>query len=335
MTKPHHTQAGFRNNYPHDPPGSFWKWQWERARERLPNKPEGGYKFQLVKNTLLPEEPSITWIGHATLLLKVGGLSILTDPHFSERASPVRFAGPRRVVPPALELHRLPHIDIVLISHNHYDHLDLASVAALNKQPNGPPRFYVGLGLKAWFADKGIANVEEMDWWEHREHRDLNVHFVPVQHWSARTPWNRNKTLWGGFFLEHASLRFLFTGDTGYSQDFKDIRRRLGEVDLAALPIGGYEPRWFMRIMHINPEEAAQIHKDLGAKQSLAMHWGTFDDLTDESLYEPPQKLVDALAKKGVAREQFWIFKHGETRSLSELRERPDVRQAQAAFVRR
>jgi N-acyl-phosphatidylethanolamine-hydrolysing phospholipase D len=319
--RPHHTPEGFRNNSPHARWPSFWKWKWERMRNGLPKKPVGGYRFEVVhpgRVEALPN-PSVTWIGHSTLLLRVGGFNILTDPHFSERASPVSRAGPRRIVPPAIALDELPRIDAVLVSHNHYDHLDLRSVKALAAQRGGPPRYYAGLGLKAWFAAAGITTVEELDWWESRVFDELLIRFVPAQHWSARTPWDRNRTLWGGFVVEHPALRFLFAGDTGYSRDFRDIAARVGPVDLAAIPIGHYAPRWFMRMQHVDPEEAVQIHLDLGARQSVAIHWGTFDDLTDESLYEPPRRLRAALDSHGLPHDAFWVLKHGESRSLGHL----------------
>jgi L-ascorbate metabolism protein UlaG (beta-lactamase superfamily) len=319
--KPHHTREGFRNNYESGPVGSFWKWQWERTRDGLPRKPEGGYRFDVAQVDVAKlTNPSVTWIGHATLLLRVGGLNILTDPQFSERASPVAFTGPRRVVSPAIPLDRLPRVDAVVISHSHYDHLDAASVVALARQSGGPPLFLVGLGLKPWFAELGIENVVELDWWDTHALGAVTFTFTPVQHWSARTPWDRNRTLWGGFVVEHPSLRFFFAGDTGYSRDFRDIAARVGPIDLAAIPIGAYAPRWFMRSQHVDPAEAVQIHLDLNARRSVAIHWGTFDDLTDESLYEPPQVLARVLAERKLPPDTFWVLKHGESRSLEDLR---------------
>jgi len=206
----------------------------------------------------------------------------------------------------------------VVVSHNHYDHLDAGTVTRLNRQAGGPPRFFVPLGLKAWFASRGVENVSELDWWDHLQHMGLAIHFVPVQHWSARSPWDRNETLWGGWVIEHPALRFFFSGDTGYSKDFADIRSRLGPIDLAALPVGCYEPRWFMKENHVNPEESVQIHRDLGARRSVGIHWGTFR-LTDERLDEPPKKLTEALAAAGIPAEQFFLMKHGETRNLDFL----------------
>ena len=320
--KSHHTQDGFRNNYSHAEKQSFWKWQWARWTSGVPADPEGGYDFPVLKpdSAFLAAnrtEGTLTWIGHATLLLQVGGVNVLTDPHLTERASPVSFAGPKRRVPPALSFANLPHIDVVVISHNHYDHLDSATVRQLNRQKGGPPRFFVPLGQKAWFASEGIANVVELDWWDHVQHNGLEIHLVPVQHWSARGVWDRNQTLWGGWMIEHPTLRFFFSGDTGYSKDFADIRSRFGPIDLAAIPVGCYEPRWFMKENHVNPEESVRVHRDLGAHHSVGIHWGTFR-LTDERLDEPPKKLSEALAAAGIPEEQFFLMKHGETRRLEQ-----------------
>jgi N-acyl-phosphatidylethanolamine-hydrolysing phospholipase D len=321
--KPHHTAEGFRNDYPTAPRGSFWKWQFERWQKGLPKIPEGGYHFELLKPDVARlkanrTEPTLTWIGHATFLLQLGGVNILTDPHFTERASPFSFVGPKRVVPPAIALGDLSHIDAVVISHNHYDHLDRETVRRLASQPGGSPRFFVPLGLKAWFADQGIANVTELDWWNDIDFKGLKFTLTPVQHWSKRTPWDENKTLWGGWVVEQPGFRFFFAGDTAYSLDFKDIRKHFGPIDLAAIPIGAYEPRWFMSIMHANPQEAVQIHLDLNARHSVAMHWGTFI-LTDEPLDEPPQKLAAAREAAGISPEEFFLMKHGETRELAPM----------------
>jgi L-ascorbate metabolism protein UlaG (beta-lactamase superfamily) len=318
--KNHHTADGFRNNYPHEGKQSFWKWQWQRWTGDLPEDPEGGYKFPLLAPDVAylaanRSEPTLTWIGHATFLLQLGGVNILTDPHLTERASPLSFAGPRRHVAPALDFARLPHIDAVVISHSHYDHLDRGTVTRLSRQADGPPMFFVPLRLKAWFAKQGIDNVTELDWWESRTHMGLKFNLAPVQHWSARSLWDRNRTLWGSWVIEHPEMRFLFGGDFGYSRDLADIGKRFGRIDLAALPIGAYEPRWFMHIMHVNPEEAVRAHRDLNARYSVGMHWGTFK-LTDELLDEPPQKLAEALAREGIAPERFFLMQHGETRKL-------------------
>ncbi len=311
----------FQNTYTDVNPGGFWKWQWERWTSGKPSVPEGGWHFPvrhpdiayLASNTTTP---TMTWIGHATVLLQLGGVNILTDPQFSERASPFTFLGPRRWVPPALSLEELPHVDIVIVSHSHYDHLDDDTVRELARQRGGPPRFYVPLGLGAWCRERGITQVTELGWWDEQIDGTLTVHLVPVQHWSARTPWDRNETLWGGFVIEAPGARVFFAGDTGYSKDFADIARRFPWFDLAILPIGGYEPRWFMAPQHIDPAQAVQIHRDLHAHASVGVHWGTFA-LSDEPLDEPPRKLAQALAAAGIDSSAFWVLEHGETRVIT------------------
>jgi L-ascorbate metabolism protein UlaG (beta-lactamase superfamily) len=326
--RPHHTPDGFRNRYPHAEKGSFWKWKLEQWRTGVPRTPEGGWKFDVVRpdTGFLASNRTIdtlTWIGHASFLLQQGGLNILIDPHLTDRASPVGFAGPRRVVPPALDFKDLPRIDVVLLSHNHYDHMDAATLERLAAQPGGPPQYFVGLGLKSWFDARGIATASELDWWDHRVINGVTFTFVPTQHWSKRTLWDANQTLWGGWVVESARYRLLHAGDTGYSRDFADIRAHFDTIDLAALPIGGYAPRWFMAVNHLDPDEAVQVHRDLAARHSLGMHWGTFADLTDEPLDEPPRRLAEALKRGGVSPERFFVVRHGETVLLE--RGRPDA----------
>ena len=317
-SKPHHSREGFRNNYAQIAPMGYWTWQWQRLRDGLPKPPKEPAPRAEVEADFLKAnatEATVTWLGHAGMLVQVGSYNILADPQLSERASPLSFYGPKRRAAAGLTFEQLPHIDIVLISHNHYDHMDLATVTRLAKQDGGPPLFVVPLGLEKWMRAQGIGNVVELDWWDRVGKGGLDIFLTPVQHWSQRTLWDRNQTLWGGFFVKHRTMSFFFAGDTGYSQDFTDIRKRLGEPDLAILPIGGYEPRWFMEKQHIDPTQAVQIHKDLGARYSVGMHWGVFE-LTDESLDEPPQALSVARVSAGVPAERFFVMKLGETRRL-------------------
>jgi L-ascorbate metabolism protein UlaG (beta-lactamase superfamily) len=323
LVKAHHTGQGFRNIHPHLPKQSFWKWRWERLRHGIPGDPEEGYAFPQLKPdaTLLAQnrtEPMLTWLGHATFLLQLGGVNLLTDPHLTDRASPLSFVGFRRYFAPPLSFEELPHIDIVLVSHSHYDHLDLDTLKRLAMQKGGAPRYFFGLGLKRWAEGHGIPHVAELDWGDRVKQKGLSLHFVPVQHWSARTPWDTNRTLWGAWVIEHAGRRYFFGGDFGYSKDLSDAAGRFAGFDLAMIPIGSYEPRWFMKDMHVNPEEAVQAHIDLRARFSIGMHWGTFR-LTDERLDEPPARLAKALAKAGVPGERFFVMKHGETLKLEEL----------------
>ncbi len=266
-------------------------------------------------------QPTATWIGHATVLLQLGGLNVLTDPIFSERASPFSWVGPQRAQPPGLALAQLPHVDAVLISHNHYDHCDLPSLQALNKQPGGPPLFVVPLGVKAWLADNGIGNAVELDWWQTHTLTGVDIVLTPVQHWSARGVADQLATLWGGYALFAPDFDVFFAGDTGYSKDFKDIHTRFAArqkdrgFDLALLPIGAYEPRWFMTDQHVNPEEAVRIHQDLHARRSIGVHWGTFE-LTDEPLDEPPRALARALRQLQVPQTDFVTTPIGQTQRL-------------------
>jgi L-ascorbate metabolism protein UlaG (beta-lactamase superfamily) len=207
-----------------------------------------------------------------------------------------------------------------VISHNHYDHLDEASVRALNAQAGGPPLFVVPLGLETWLAGVGITNVRALDWWDRVETGDATVFLTPVQHWSRRTLADTNQSLWGGYVVEAKShdvvRRMFFTGDTGYStQHFRDIGARLGPIDLALIPIGGYEPRWFMQPQHVDPEQAVQIHRDLRARLSIGVHWGTFQ-LTDEPLDAPVDALALARDKLGVRADEFIVLRHGESKRL-------------------
>lgn len=290
------------------------RWQWQRRHLRRP--PPTGPLFEVQRPDLEflranRGERSLTWIGHVTFLLQLGGLNILTDPHMTARTSPLPFLGPRRQVALPLAIRELPRIDVVLISHNHYDHLDAGTVRALARQPGGEPLYLVPLGLARWFVRRGIRRVLELDWWQTHRVEGVDFHFVPAQHWSKRTPWDTNRSLWGGWWVER-DFSFLFAGDSGYSPDYRDIRTRMGRVDLAAIPIGAYAPRWFMAPQHVDPDEAVRIFEDLEARRAVAMHWGTFV-LTDEPLDEPPRRLHAALAAKGVPPERFFVMRFGET----------------------
>lgn len=319
------TPSGFRNNYPQEERASVLKWQWQRLTQGLPKAPANHYQFPMATPQLdwlqaNRAVPSVTWIGHATALLQIAGMNVLTDPIFSERASPFSFLGPQRKVPLNIHIAQLPHIDVVVISHNHYDHLDQASVEQLNRQAGGPPLFLVPLGVKDWMTDIGISNVREMDWWQQTAAGALNITFVPAQHWSARGLLDRSETLWGGWVIKTAEgaahpKSVFFAGDTGYSKDFQDIGRKFGSFDLALIPIGAYAPRWFMQGQHVDPAQAVQIHKDVHAKRSIGVHWGSFE-LADEPLDEPPQLLAQEAKKAGLAVDEFTVLKHGETLKL-------------------
>jgi len=318
--KPHHTSTGFRNNYTQIEGGGFWKWQWQRWTGPRAAPPPGGWAIPVTAAHVAflaanREATTVTWIGHATLLVQVAGRNLLTDPQFSDRASPVTFAGPARLQPPAIAIDALPRIHAVLISHNHYDHLDLPSLERLARQPGGPPAFFVPLGLKAWFRRQGLPDPVELDWWDARDAGGVEVHAVPVQHWSARTPLDRNRTLWCGYVVRAPGFSLAFLGDTGYSPDFAEIGRRFPGLDLALIPIVAYEPRWFMHRQHVDPAEAVAIHRDLGARASIGVHWGTFP-LSDEPMDEPPRALARAVRASGLPAASVTTMAIGETRTL-------------------
>jgi L-ascorbate metabolism protein UlaG (beta-lactamase superfamily) len=255
---------------------------------------------------------TVTWVGHATLLIQLEGVNILTDPHWSDHASPVSFAGPRRVSAPGLSFEDLPPIHVVVISHDHYDHLDVATVKRLAAEHH--PRFLVPLGLKAWFADIGITDVEELDWWSRREERGLSFTCVPAQHFSGRTLWDRNRRLWSGWVIAGQAKRLYFAGDTAYFSGFKEIGERLGPFDLAAMPIGAYLPSVIMQPSHTTPEEALRGFADVRGERFVAIHWGTFD-LAEEPLDEPPERLLAEARRLNLDLEHIWVLRHGETRS--------------------
>lgn len=319
MAGKHHIKNGFRNNYVHDRHGAgdFLKFLAEfrdaPAPQQFPMATNDPAYLQANRS-----ERTITWIGHDSFLIQINGLNLLTDPHFTERASPVGWAGPARMMPPGLALAQLPHIDAVLISHNHYDHLDEGSVLALQqRQSDKPPRYFVPMGVKAWFTTREIDDVVELDWWQSAEFGGATFHALPVQHFSGRGPFDRNATLWCGWAVQWPDYSLFFAGDSGYSKDFRDIGERFGGFDLSLIPIGAYDPRWFMRAMHVDPEEAVQIHHDVKSRRSIGMHWGSFV-LTTEDPSEPPRRLEQAVRAAGLAQDIFSVMQHGETRWLDQ-----------------
>lgn len=326
----HRGPDGFRNNgEPFEPRSlaEILRWKWDAARHGLPHAPKTPTPRVAPDLAFLHAnakagaamQPTVTWIGHATVLAQLGGLSLLTDPIFSERASPLSFMGPKRHVPPGLALDELPHVDLVLVSHNHYDHLDAASVDALNAQPGGPPVFVVPLGLKPWLEKRGVRSGVELDWWQTHRVGEVEVMLTPARHWSARGLNDRMATLWGGFAVFAPDCHLFFAGDTAYSRDFRELRERAadrqregGGFDIALLPIGAYEPRWFMASQHVNPAEAVKIHRDIGARRTLGVHWGTFQ-LTDEPLDEPPQAFAREAAAAGLSADEHLVLAVGQT----------------------
>ena len=342
-TPSHHRTAGFANSDPGVVIGNFpWYemvWRSLCGDFKPLSAPHNGYAAFAQEWSVAVDHariaqrqlaPVVTWLGHVSVLLQIGGLNLLTDPTLADCAGPYGRFGAPRMVPAPLRGSSLPPIDVLLISHNHYDHLCDATIAAMVASGQ-KPRIFVPLGLKAWFDARNIPNVTELDWWEDADitadahgnalPQPLRIRFTPAQHWSRRTPFDTNASLWGGYMVERNpgatdAWRFLFPGDTGYSADFKAIRKRLGAVDFLALPIGAYLPRDFMKNMHVNPADAVQLMLDLDARQAMGVHWGTFK-LTRESFDQPPRDLALALQAHGLARDRVWLLRHGETRAIT------------------
>jgi N-acyl-phosphatidylethanolamine-hydrolysing phospholipase D len=321
----HHTADGrFRNPWPDTEPRRLMqvlRWGGQRLAHGTPpdRAPLSSAVPCAVRPSLVEGEVAVTWIGHATTLLQLGDRNVLTDPVFGERASPVGFAGPRRRVPPGVPLGLLPPVHTVVLSHNHYDHLDAGSVRAIARRwPDAD--WHVPLRLGALIRALGVRRVVERDWWESGGSGPLEVTATPAQHFSARTPFDRDRTLWCGWVIAGAGRKVFFAGDTGYHPVFGEIARRLGPFDVALLPVGAYEPRWFMRPAHMNPEEAVRAFGDVERAGSpnavmVPIHWGTFK-LTDEPLDEPPVRTRAAWDAAGRPAKRLWLLRHGETRVL-------------------
>ena len=316
--KRHHLPNGaFRNNadlkHTHASAWNVLKW-----KSKAPKVKAIDYSVAQDTKTAIhkPDQKHCVWIGHATFLLQYGGLNILTDPHFSDRASPSQLIGPKRTTKPALSITQLPHIDVIVISHDHYDHLDMHSVVVLyERQRSNPPLFVVPLKVGQWLKKHRISNWVELDWWQSTSFNNWRFHAVPVQHFSGRGL-KPNNTLWAGWVMEclkdsRKPYKVFFAGDTGYSDDFKNINKQFGAMDLSFIPIGAYAPRWFMKEVHVNPDEAVRIHLDVKSKRSIGMHWGSFV-LTDEPMDEPPKNLEEAKAKYSLSHDEFISVAHGE-----------------------
>jgi L-ascorbate metabolism protein UlaG (beta-lactamase superfamily) len=257
----------------------------------------------------------ITFVNHATFLLQIAGINILTDPIWSERASPVSWAGPRRHRPPGILLEDLPPIDLILLSHDHYDHLDIPTLQRLAHEHH--PTIYAGLKNAHLLSRHGIGNVVELDWWQEAAARsDMWITAVPAQHFSGRLPFQADKTLWCGFVVQTGDSTVYFAGDTGVGPHLGQIAGRFPEIDLAILPIGAFRPEWFMGEVHMSPREAVEAHLSLRARVSVAGHFGTFR-LADDGQDEPVEILREVLSQTELGRSEFWVLGFGEGRELS------------------
>ena len=253
---------------------------------------------------------AVTFIGHSTFLIQTAAGNVLTDPIYSRRAGPLNVVGPRRVRRPAVAFDDLPSIDVVLLSHNHYDHCDVRTLRRLARRFD--PLVIAPLGNGRLVRAAGVRKVEELDWWQPARSSPVPVTATPARHFSARSPFDRNRALWSGFVLEAGGRRIYFAGDTAHATFFPEIPARLGPLDLALLPIGAYEPRWFMQSVHMNPAEAVAAHLALGAPETIGMHFGTFQ-LTTEGIDEPLRALKDACRARGVEPGRFRTLGFGES----------------------
>ena len=293
---------------------------WRMLREPRAAWPQRVQVSPQVPAPLDGAAAAVTFIGHSTFLIQTAAGNILTDPMYSERAGPFGLAGPRRVRDPGVRFDDLPAISTVLLSHNHYDHCDLPTLRMLARRFD--PAVVTPLGNARLLRSAGLQRVEELDWWQEATIGRMPIALTPAYHFSARTPFDKNRALWGGFVLKTEIGRLFFAGDTAYGDFFSEIRRRMGPIELALLPIGAYEPRWFMQVVHMNPAEALQAHLDLDAAHSIAMHFGTFQ-LTSEAIDEPARALAEACRDHNVPRSRFRIPGFGETLRLPELVREP------------
>ncbi|MGJ0191191.1 MBL fold metallo-hydrolase [Pantoea sp. RRHST58] len=318
-SKTHHTPEGFRNPEPDlRQPGDLQRWRKARKAAGLPLPPQAGYEPFKARwwqpADLAGADDRIWWLGHAAVLLRLNQRYLLIDPALSTRASPLPFVGPKRKTPPPLGIQDLPRLDYVLISHNHYDHLDAATVKRiLRRFPE--VTFLVPLGLEGWFKRRGARHVRQLDWWQSQQEADLTLTAVPARHWSMRSPWDRNRSLWCGWVVRSKRLNFWFSGDSGFSDNLAEIPRELGPFNLAALPVGAYAPKWFMQSSHMDPDQAVSLWRLAGEPLTLPIHWGVFE-LADESLDEPPAELMRAIQRSGEDNGRFAPWRIGEGRSL-------------------
>lgn len=283
----------------------FWHYLWMRLHHPHSSWPK---HVALQKHIVLPKPyskvPRVYFVNHSTFLIQASGVNILTDPIFSKRASPVTFAGPKRVIAPGIPKTKLPHIDFIVISHNHYDHRDRAFLQWITQRDH--PLIFVGVGTKSLFRGERLKHLV---WWQTVPIPHGSITFVPVQHFSGRALWDRNKALWGGYVIKLDRFTVFFAGDTGFGPEFREIHKRFPNITLALLPVGGYAPRHFMGYVHLNPDDAIKVHQLLKPRFSLGMHWGTFQ-MTSEPRMEPKQRIEKLTRDKKI--KNFFVPLNGD-----------------------
>lgn len=317
----HHTSNGYQNHpfvETAAPKGPFFYIRRAWGSLFTPEVPEGHELTELESLKLLHSIPNdrLTWLGHASFLITTAGMTILTDPFLSDRASPVSWAGPKRFVNLPITVNKLPAIDLVIVSHNHYDHLDDKTVRELKNKKN--IHVVVPLGLKSFFIERGYSKVTELDWGQSVSVKGIQITAESSVHDSARSTSDHNETLWASWVIESSQNRILFIGDTGYSKTlFKSIGSKYDSFDFAILPIGAYEPRELLWMSHVTPEEAVSIGVDVRAKILISSHWGTISSLSDEPMFEPPIRFKKAGHDRGFSDEDLWVMKIGGTRPIA------------------
>lgn len=319
--KPWHTADGFQNlpgAINRDVPWTtYFTFSWQRFRAGGQPVPPPGHVLPeaeaLAGLAEMQGADSLTWLGHAAFLLRLSGLTVLTDPFLTDLATPFSFGGPRRFAPPGITIENLPPIDVIVLSHNHYDSLDVRTLDAL---PNkGRIQVVAPLGLGKYFRDRGYGPVHELDWYEESQVGPLRITALPSQHWSRRGMFDQNDTLWMGAAIESPEVRVYFSGDTGYGPNFVDLGAQFGPFDLGLIGIGAYEPRAMMKATHTTPEEAISIGLEMGAETIVGMHWGAIA-LGTEAPFEAPDRFRAAAQAAGVPPENAWIMAIGETRPI-------------------
>ena len=311
----HFKENRFINNEPDNTFSDHLKWLWEMETVEWPkwidDPPQPRPLSYVKENNIL----RVTYVNHASVLIQTDGVNILTDPIWSECASPVSWAGAKRIRAPGIKFNELPKIDIILISHDHYDHLDIPTLKKIIGTSH--PLILGGLGITKRLNSLKYDNVKQLDWWQEYSFSPTGkITFVPSRHSSGRGMFDKNKTLWGGFVIKVPVGNVLFVGDTAFGEFFKDIKRKFSRFRLTILPIGSYEKRWFMKSQHMNPDDAVQVHKKLNASKSMGIHFATFNEHAEQTVDAHEKDLKIALKKYNVPENDFWILKFGEGREL-------------------